>query len=82
MNITLSDHTAQIINDQVSSGSFQSPEDVVSSAIELLLESLMRQEIDKGIDEGLADVKAGRYTEISRDTVGAYAASLFQPSVQ
>ncbi len=56
MAITLHGSVAEIVEDQVSVGGYDSPEDFVYEAIE----SLMKQKINAGIKEGLDDLETGR----------------------
>ena len=48
-----------MLNNQVTAGNYQSPEDLV------------KQKIDQGINEGLADMEAGRVMEINADNLQA-----------
>jgi len=61
MEITLHGSVADMLNNQVTAGKYQSPEDLVYEA----LEALVKQKIDEGINEGLADMEAGRVIEIN-----------------
>ena len=56
-----------MLNNQVTAGNYQSPEDLVYEA----LEALVKQKIDQGINEGLADMEAGRVMEINADNLQA-----------
>ncbi len=67
MTITLHGSVAEIIQNQVSVGGYQSPEDLVYEA----LEALMKSKIDEGINEGIADIEEGRYMELTPDNLKA-----------
>lgn len=67
MEITLHGSVADMLNNQVTAGNYQSPEDLVYEA----LEALVKQKIDQGINEGLADMEAGRVMEINADNLQA-----------
>ena len=67
MEITLHGSVAEMLNNQVTAGNYQSPEDLVYEA----LEALVKQKIDQGINEGLADMEAGRVMEINADNLQA-----------
>ena len=65
MDITLYGSVAEMIQNQVSTGAYQSPEDLVFEA----LEALSKSKIDEGISEGIADIKAGRSMPLSHDNI-------------
>ena len=65
MAITLHGSVAEMIQSQVSTGAYQSPEDLVFEA----LEALVKSKIDEGISEGIADIEAGRTMPLSRDNM-------------
>ena len=67
MEITLHGSVADMLNNQVTAGNYQSPEDLVYEA----LEALVKQKIDEGINEGLADMEAGRVMEVNADNLQA-----------
>lgn len=67
MEITLHGSVADMLNNQVTAGNYQSPEDLVYEA----LEALVKQKIDEGINEGLADMEAGKVMKISSDSLQA-----------
>ena len=65
MDITLHGSVAEIIQNQVSTGAYRSPEDLVFEA----LEALAKSKIDEGISEGIADIRAGRSMVLSHDNI-------------
>lgn len=65
MDITIHGTAAEMIQNEMFSGGYQSPEDVVYDA----LEALVKQKVSDNIDEGLADIEAGRAMEITPDTI-------------
>ena len=65
MYITLHGSVAEMIQNQVSTGAYQSPEDLVFEA----LEALAKSKIDEGISEGIADIKAGRAMVLSHNNI-------------
>ena len=65
MDITLHGSVAEIIQNQVSTGAYRSPEDLVFEA----LEALAKSKIDEGISEGIADINAGRSIPLSHDNI-------------
>ena len=67
MTITLHGSVAEIVQNQMSVGDYQSPEDLVYEA----LEALIKSKIDEGINEGIADIEEGRYMEITTDNLKA-----------
>ena len=67
MEVTLHGSVADMLNNQVTAGNYQSPEDLVYEA----LEALVKQKIDQGINEGLADMEAGRVMDINADNLQA-----------
>lgn len=67
MEITLHGSVADMLNHQVVAGNYQSPEDLVYEA----LEALVKQKIDEGINQGLADMETGRVMKINTDNVQA-----------
>lgn len=65
MEITLHGSVADMLNSQVVAGNYQSPEDLVYEA----LEALVKQKIDEGINDGLADMEAGHTMEINANNL-------------
>ena len=65
MAITLHGSVAEMLEKQVSTGRYQSAEDLVYEA----LEALVRHKINKGINEGIADMEAGRSMELRHDNI-------------
>jgi len=65
MDVTIHGTAAEMIQNQMHSGDYQSPEDVVYDA----LEALIKQKVSDNIDEGLADIEAGRSMEITPDNI-------------
>ena len=65
MTITIHGSVAEMVKDQMVIGSYQSPEDLVYEA----LEALVRNKIDAGINEGIADVEAGYCMELRQDSI-------------
>jgi len=65
MSITLHGSVAKIVEDQMAIGNYQSPEDLVYEAINVLV----RQKINEGIQEGIADIDAGRCMELTPDNI-------------
>jgi Arc/MetJ-type ribon-helix-helix transcriptional regulator len=65
MTITLHGDVAEMVQKQVSIGSYQSAEDLVCEALELLI----KHKIDVGINEGMADIKAGRSMKLRIDNI-------------
>ncbi|PCK09256.1 MAG: hypothetical protein COA42_05215 [Alteromonadaceae bacterium] len=66
MSITLNGSVADIISDQMKAGNYQSPEDLIYEAIE----ALVKQKIESGINDGLADLESGCCMELRTDTIG------------
>lgn len=69
MNITLTPDLEALINEQVQSGLFDSPSEVVRAGLRLLkeqsqLKELRREELRKEIMKGVEDIKAGRYVTL------------------
>lgn len=65
MNIYLGDHFEAFIKKQIASGRFANASEVVRDAMRLMEEREDRLDvIRRGIDEGLADVAAGRFTVV------------------
>lgn len=65
MSITLHGPVADIIQEQFSAGTYQSPENLVYKA----LESLFKNSTEKGINEGIADIKSGRSMPLTSDNI-------------
>jgi Arc/MetJ-type ribon-helix-helix transcriptional regulator len=65
MTITLHGDVAEMVQKQVSIGSYQSAEDLVCEALELLI----KHKIDASINEGMADIKAGRSMKLRIDNI-------------
>ena len=65
MAVTLHGSVADIVQKEVSSGKYQSPEDLVFEA----LEALVKHKTDEGINEGLADIEAGRCMDLTPDNI-------------
>ena len=65
MTITLHGSVAEMVQEQISTGSYQSAEDLVYEA----LEALVRHKIDEGNNEGIADIEAGRSMELRHDNI-------------
>ena len=70
MSITIHGAAAEMLQNEMSSGGYQSPEDVVYDA----LEALIKQKVSDNIDQGLADVEAGRVMEVTPDNIDAVLA--------
>ncbi|SMN01426.1 hypothetical protein SPONN_2492 [uncultured Candidatus Thioglobus sp.] len=65
MTITLHGSVAEMVQEQISTGSYQSAEDLVYEA----LEALVKHKIDEGINEGIADIETGRCMELRHDNI-------------
>jgi Arc/MetJ-type ribon-helix-helix transcriptional regulator len=78
MDIVLHGEVAEMLQDQVVNGGYQSPEEVVYEA----LHALAKTKIDEGINRGLADVKMGRGTEIRPDNIADIAKSIVARSLE
>ena len=65
MDIIIHGTAAEMIQNEMSLGGYKSPEDVVYEAFE----ALVKQKISDSIDEGLADIEAGRAMEITPDSI-------------
>ncbi len=61
--VTLNGAIADVVDQEIKTGGYQSAEDFVYEAVE----ALTRQKVEAGINRGLEDVKAGRCTEITPD---------------
>nr|VFJ68093.1 MAG: hypothetical protein BECKDK2373B_GA0170837_12065 [Candidatus Kentron sp. DK] len=77
MTLTLHGPVAERIQGQVSEGNYQSPEDLIEEA----LEALVRQRVNAGIVQGLADVTAGRCRRLTKENVGEIARSIVRESL-
>jgi putative addiction module CopG family antidote len=60
MVVTLSPELEGLVREMVSSGSYRTEDEVVAHA-------LKRLALDAALDEGEADLREGRFTEISTD---------------
>jgi hypothetical protein len=65
MDITLHGNVAELVNEQIKLGGYESPEDLVFDA----LQALVRVKIDQGIEEGLEDVRHGRVTRVDSENL-------------
>ena len=65
MDITLHGNVADFVHKQTELGGYESHEDLVYDA----LKALVSKKIEEGIDEGIADIEAGRYVEINQDNL-------------
>ena len=65
MDVTIHGTAAEMIQDEMRAGDYQSPEDAVCDAFE----ALIKQKVSNSIDEGLADIEAGRSMEITPDNI-------------
>lgn len=65
MDITIHGNTAEIVQEQMIKGGYQSPDDVVYEAIELLI----KQKINNSIQCGLNDIETGDYQELTKDNM-------------
>jgi len=61
MDITLHGNVAKIVQEQMIKGGYQSPDDVVYEAIELLI----KQKINNSIQRGLNDIETGNFQTLS-----------------
>lgn len=66
MNISLTPDLEAIINEQIKSGLYNSPNEVIRESLRLLkeqdeLKRLRREELRKEIMKGVEDMKEGRY---------------------
>ena len=66
MNITLSPELENLVNEQVKSGLYNSPSEVVRDGLLLLkeqaqLKQLRREELRREVQKGIDDIREGRY---------------------
>ena len=78
MTITLNGPIADIVQEEAKLRGYDSAEDLVYEAVELLV----KKRIDDGIDRGLSDVSAGRFEEITADGGDSLIDSLVSTRVQ
>lgn len=78
MTITLNGTIADIVQKETKLRGYQSAEDLVYEAVELLV----KKRIDDGIKRGLADVSAGRLEDITEDGGDSLIDSLFAKRTQ
>lgn len=65
MSITIHGSVAEMVQNQMAVGRYQSPEDLVFEA----LEALVKNKINEGINEGIVDIEAGRCMELRPDNI-------------
>ena len=63
MNVTLHGNVAELVHKQTEIGNYESPEDLIYEALQVLI----KQKIDNGIEEGLKDIEEGRYVEVTQE---------------
>jgi len=61
MDITLHGNVAEIVQEQMIKGGYQSPDDVVFEAIELLI----KQKTNDAIQRGLNDIEKGNFQTLT-----------------
>ncbi len=61
MDITLHGNVAEIVQEQMIIGNYQSAEDVVYEAIELLI----KQKVNNSIQRGLNDIETGNFKTLT-----------------
>ncbi len=66
MNITITGELEELINEQLKSGAFDSPNQVIREGLRLLreqnqLREIRREELRREIQKGIDDVREGRY---------------------
>jgi len=61
MDITLHGNVAEIVQEQMIIGNYQSAEDVVYEAIELLI----KQKVNNSIQRGLNDIETGNFQTLT-----------------
>lgn len=61
MDITLHGNVAEIVQEQMIKGGYQSPDDVVYEAIKLLI----KQKINNSIERGLNDIETGNFQRLT-----------------
>ena len=65
MTITIHGSVAEMVKNQMVVGSYQSAEDLVYEALEVFV----KNKIDMGINEGIADIEAGHCMELRSDNI-------------
>jgi len=78
MDITIHGNTAEIVQEQMIKGGYQSPDDVVYEAVELLI----KQKINNNIQRGLSDIEAGDYQVLTKDNMADIAQSIVNQARQ
>lgn len=78
MDIIIQGTVAEMIQQQMNSGGYQSPEAVVYEA----LEALIKQKVQEGIRSGLKDVEKGRFTELRSDNIEEITETIVDQSLQ
>ncbi len=78
MTITLNGPIADLVQEETKLRGYDSAEDLVYEAVELLV----KKRIDDGIERGLSDVQAGRFEDISHDGGDSLIDSLFSKRIQ
>ena len=84
-NVSLTDPLARFIDDSVRSGDFQNASEVVRAGLRLLKrqterDALLEARLRAAIDEGIADMEAGRFEEVDDawfEALGAEVAAAF-----
>jgi len=80
-NVSLTDHFAEFLDENVASGQFSNASEVVREGLRLL-EQRQREDALKldalrvAVDAGLEDVRQGRVIRLAAGEVGAYVADL------
>lgn len=77
MDITIHGNTAELVQEQMIKGGYQSPDDIVYEAVELLI----KQKINDSIQRGLNDVKTGDFQTLTGN-IGNIADSVVNKALQ
>ena len=77
MDITIHGNTAELVQEQMIKGGYQSPDDVVYEAVELLI----KQKINNSIQRGLNDVDKGNFQTLTGN-VDKIADSIVKKALQ
>ncbi len=78
MNIVLSPELENLVNEQVKSGLYDSPSEVVRDGLLLLkekaqLKQLRREELRREVQKGIDDIREGRFTVYDADELDKLA---------
>jgi len=72
MDVNLTDELNELVRAKVSAGLYKSPSEVVRAALRLMAEQdrlseIREEEFRKAVTKGVADLDAGRFTELADD---------------